>query len=103
MAAGPTIGVLLQTSVGLPFFAAAMTMGVAGLFMLAAFHNVVPERKQEPLSYSGLLGGLWGPLLSVLFYALVETTMLSLFPLYLTYMGLGRERAVFGVDSMPRY
>jgi MFS family permease len=92
VAAGPTIGVLLQSSAALPFRTAAATTGIAALFMLAAFHNVVPEKKAEPLLYSGLLVSLWGPILAVLLYALIEVTMMSLYPLYLTHAGWRSER-----------
>jgi MFS family permease len=92
VAAGPTIGVLLQSSLALPFRAAAATTGIAALFMLAAFHNVVPEKRPQPLFYTGLFVSLWGPILAVLLYALIEVTMMSLYPLYLTHAGWRSER-----------
>ena len=93
-ALGPSIGVLLQSSRTLPFFVSAAIGASAGLFLLAVFDNVVPT-KRHALSYTGLLGWIWGPLLSVLCYALVEVTMLSLFPLYLTHIGLDRRLVSF--------
>jgi MFS family permease len=88
VALGPAMSSMLQLSVAPPFWIAAAVCSASGIFMLATFQNVVPARKHEQLSYNGLLGVLWGPILAVVCYALVEVTMLSLFPLYLTNIGM---------------
>ena len=92
VALGPAIGVLFQSSKSLPFQAAAAVTAASALFMMFAFRNIVPDEKRAALHYGGLLGSIWGPVLAVLFYALIETTMLSLFPLYLTEIGLRSEQ-----------
>jgi MFS family permease len=92
VALGPVIGLMFESTLTLPFWIAAVATGSAGLFMLFAFQNVIPKKKSEPLLYSGLLGLLWGPVLAALLYALVEVTMLSLYPLYLTHLSLEPRR-----------
>jgi MFS family permease len=88
VALGPTVGVLFQSSSFLPFWMAAITTGMGGLFMLLAFRSIVPVSQQTSLSYSGLLGSIWGPVVAALLYALIEVTMLSLYPLYLSRLGI---------------
>jgi MFS family permease len=88
VAAGPAIGVYFQSSVALPFRIASLATAAAGIFMLFAFRNIIPENKGAPPLYAGLLGVLWGPIAAALLYALVEVTLLSLYPLYLTNLGL---------------
>jgi MFS family permease len=88
VALGPTLGVLFQTSVALPFWVASMVVALAGLFMMIAFRNPAFERKTGSLLYTGLFALIWGPILAALCYALVEVTLLSLYPLHLTHLGL---------------
>ena len=88
VALGPAMSSMLQLSPAGPFWIAATICSAAALFMLVTFHNVVPPAKKSGLSYNGLFGILWGPILAVVCYAFVEVTMLSLYPLYLTSLGL---------------
>ena len=87
VATGPWAGVVLPGALGVPFWIAAVVASAAGAFVLATFRNVVADRHGCNLRYDGLFGLTWGPLTGVLCYALVEVTMLSLYPVFLSSIG----------------
>ena len=83
VAIGPTVGVLFPGAPGVPFWLAAGVTAAAAGFVFAAFENVI-GRPGAGLQYAGVLERTWGPVAGVLCYALIEVTMISLFPVYLS-------------------
>ena len=88
VALGPSVGVPFSGAAGVPFWIAAAVAAVAGVFVLAAFRNVVVDHPGPSFQYGGLIDRTWGPVAGVLCYALVEVTMISLYPVYLSSLGL---------------
>jgi MFS family permease len=84
VAIGPSVGVLFPGSFGTPFWIAAIVAVAAGTFVLGTFSNVIGGRSTTAPNYSGLVSRTWGPIAAVFCYALIEVTMLSLYPVYLS-------------------
>ena len=84
---GPSAGVLLPVAPAVPFWIAAGGAAAAGTFVLAGFRNVVTTSRGPGTSYGGIIGRAWGPIAGVLCYALIEVTMISLYPVYLSALG----------------
>jgi MFS family permease len=83
VAIGPSVGVLFPGDFRLPFVVAAVISLAAGAVVVAAFRNITGGARQSDATYEGLIARTWGPLAGVLCYALIEATMLSLYPVYL--------------------
>jgi MFS family permease len=88
VAIGPSVGVLSPGAPGVPFWIAAGLAAAAAPFVLVAFGNVVAGNRGTGPDYAGLFERAWGPVAGVLCYALVEVTMISLYPVYLSSLGL---------------
>jgi MFS family permease len=89
VAIGPSIGVLFPGEFGVPFQVAAVISLAAGMFVAVMAHNVVADRHDHEGMFDGLIERTWAPLAGALCYALVEVTMVSLYPVYLSSLGLG--------------
>jgi MFS family permease len=88
VAIGPSVGVLFPGARGVPFWIAAFVAAAAGAFVLVTFRNVVAGRAGPDMRYGGLIGTTWGPVAGVLCYALIEVAMMSLYPVYLSSLGM---------------
>ena len=91
VAIGPSVGVLFPGSFRRPFAMAAVISFGAGMWVATTVRNIVAERRDSEHTFDGLIGRTWAPLVGALCYALIEVTMLSLYPVYMSSRGLGRS------------
>jgi cyanate permease len=89
VAIGPSVGVLFPGEFGVPFQVAAVISLAAGMFVAVMVHNIIADRHDSEGAFAGLIERMWAPLVGAPCYALVEVTMLSLYPVYLSSLGLG--------------
>ena len=99
IAIGPSVGVLFPSGSDVPFWIAAAAAFAAGAVVMSSFRNVVAETPGYEMQYDGLIVRAWAPIVGVLCYALIEVTMLSLYPVYLSFLGLdlGSIGLLFGL------
>src|SRR5262245_993258 len=68
VALGPSVGVPFSGAAAVPFWIAAAVATAAGVFVLAAFRNVVVDHPGPGFRYGGLIDRTWGPVAGVLCY-----------------------------------